>query len=98
MSSSSPIDSAWFLLKQEDNPADYDLTQLMSEEDKTAATKYMASLSPERRKIINQIQENFANLPPDVKGQLLVFLITYFNNTKVNFLNFYHNLLTLVIK
>ena len=70
MSSSSPIDSAWSLLKQEDNPADYDLTQLMSEEDKTAATKYMASLSPERRKIINQIQENFTNLPPDVKGQL----------------------------
>lgn len=70
MSSSSPIDSAWALLKQEDNPADYDLTQLMSEEDKTAATKYMGSLSPEKRKIINQIQENFANLPSDVKGQL----------------------------
>lgn len=70
MSSTYAIDSAWAVLKQEDNPADYDLTQLMSEEDKTAATKYMASLSPERRKIINQIQENFTNLPPDVKGQL----------------------------
>jgi len=70
MSSTYAIDSAWAVLKQEDNPADYDLTQLMSEEDKTAATKYMGSLSPERRKIINQIQENFANLPSDVKGQL----------------------------
>ena len=70
MSSTYAIDSAWSVLKQEDNPADYDLTQLMSEEDKTAATKYMGSLSPERRKIINQIQENFANLPSDVKGQL----------------------------
>ena len=70
MSSTYAIDSAWTLLKQEDSPADYDLTQLMSEKDKSAATKYMASLSPQRRRIINQIQENFTNLPPDVKGQL----------------------------
>ena len=38
MSSTYAIDSAWAVLKQEDNSADYDLTQLMSEEDKTAAT------------------------------------------------------------
>lgn len=69
--SSYAIDSAWFLLKQEDDRRDYDISSLMSEKDQRAAARYMATLPLEKQRLMQGISEVFNNMPSDAKAKLV---------------------------
>lgn len=60
--SSSPIDSAWALLKQEEPGS---LEDLLSPEDKRAAAQFMESLPPHQRHAVEMMSQIFYGMPEE---------------------------------